>query len=76
MVDEQSQNRSPAGLPGAGIEIERHNEICSLHNALTGDDATVAKVGLQIIVSSLVFVTSINGESTDSSLPLETSYLQ
>lgn len=33
---------------------ERHNEICSLCNAVAGDDVLVAKAGLQIVVSWLV----------------------
>ena len=71
------QTRSPAHLPSDGTETEGNNEICSLRNALTGGDAMVAKVGLQIVVCWLVFLSpAIGPESTDSSLPLESSYLQ
>lgn len=50
------QPRSPASLPGDGTEAEQHNEVLSLHNALTGDDTMVAKRGLQIVVGCLVFL--------------------
>lgn len=56
------QARSPAGLHGDGTETEQCSEICSLRNALTGDDAMVAKVGLQIVVSWLVFLSPASME--------------